>query len=263
MNTKLKLGILISIYLLTMIFVALIWMNTIQMQNAQKPKQLMVNIYKPSIENMMIQEQEIVKYVKEYFKKDWKKIPIEKLNVSGLESTLEKIQVVHHSEVYLDALENLHVDVYQRDPLFRVMTPFGDQFYIDVEGKKIPSSISYSARVPVVTGVESVFLGNDIWKKENAAYKDVFQVVNEITKDKFTRSLIEQIDLDHNGEFTLIPKIGYEKIEIGNSENMFEKLDKLRFFYQEGLRYQGWNVYQVLNLRVKDQIIGVKNINKS
>ncbi len=263
MNAKLKLGIFIGLYLLAMIVIGIIWLRTIQMQDNQRPKQLMIKIHKPSVENLLIQEQDIIRRVRDFYKKDWKKIPLQQIKSSGLELELEKIQVVHHCEVYVDALENLHVDVYQRDPLFRVMTPQGDQYYVDVEGKKIPASMNYSARVPVVTGIEDGFLGVDIWKKENVEYRNAYNIVNEIIKDPFTKSLIEQVDREANGEFTLIPKIGYEKIQLGQPVDIFEKLDKLKFFYKEGLRYEGWNVYQTLNLKIKDQVVGVRNVNQS
>lgn len=263
MNAKLKLGIFITIYLLSMLAVGFIWIVSIQKQDVQRPRQLLIKILKPSAENFLIQEQDILNFVKDYYKKDWKKIPFHSLKVSGLETALESIQVVHHSEVYIDALENLHIDVYQRDPLYRVMSPEGDQYYVDVEGKKIPASGNYSARVPVVTGIATIFHGKDIWHKDNAYYKAAFDITNEIVKDPFVKSLIEQLEVDQNGEFILIPKIGYEKIEMGTAHEIYEKIDKLKFFYKEGLRYEGWNVYQTLNLRVKDQVIGVRNLNQS
>ncbi len=263
MNSKIKLGIFIALYLLIMLVIAFGWMRTIQLQDQVKPKKLIVKIFKPSAENLLIQEQDIAKCVKDFYKKDWRKIPLESLQASKLEASLEDLHVVHHAEVYIDALENYHVDIYQRDPLFRVMEMTGEQYYVDIEGKKIPASVNYSARVPVVTGIVQPLIGTDIWKKDNSSYRNVFNLVKEVVKDPFTKSLIEQIDVDTNGELTLVPKIGFEKISFGNAQEINEKLDKLKFFYKEGLRYEGWNVYQTLNLKVKDQVIGVRNLNQT
>lgn len=262
MNIKVKLGIFITLYLLVLAVISFSWMKTIRMQSEVKPRKLQVRIFKPSSENMLIREDEIARNVKFFYKKDWHQIPLEALQVSRLEAELEKLHVVHHAEVYMDAVENLHVDVYQRDPLFRVMGSDGEQYYVDIEGKKIPASENYSARVPVVTGILEGLAGNDIWGKANVNYRNAYRVITEISKDPFTRSLIEQVDLDAGGEMTLIPKIGFEKISFGHAEELDEKLDKLKFFYREGLRYEGWNVYKVLNLKVKDQVIGVRNTNQ-
>lgn len=80
-------------------------------------------------------------------------------------------------------------------------------------------------------------------------------------KDTFANSLIEQIYLDENGEFTLIPKIGNERIFLGNSEILEDKLMRLKLFYKENMGRQGWNVYQLVNLKFKGQVIG-KNYSK-
>jgi len=50
---------------------------------------------------------------------------------------------------------------------------------------------------------------------------------------------------------------------IGSNENISEKLNKLKFFYQEGLRYEGWNVYQTIDLKNKDQVVCRKNQTES
>ncbi|MEO6190099.1 MAG: hypothetical protein ABIO44_06775 [Saprospiraceae bacterium] len=263
MNTKVKLGIVIGLYMLIMLAIGANWMHMIYVQDHIHLNKLIVKIFKPSTENMLIQEKDIARCVREFYKRDWKKIPIQGLNSALLESTLERMHVIHHAEVYVDAMENLHVDVYQRDPLFRVMESTGDQFYVDSEGKKIPASMNYSARVPVVTGILQAWSGEDVWNKANTSYKIAFNVMKEIVKDPFINSLVEQVDMDSNGELTFIPKIGFEKIQFGKAELILEKLEKLKFFYKEGLRYEGWNVYQTLNLKVKDQVIGVKNLNKS
>ncbi|MEP7196391.1 MAG: hypothetical protein ABI851_07700 [Saprospiraceae bacterium] len=263
MNSKIKLGIFAAVYLLLLTGVGLVWFRSIQLQDNLRPKKLMIQIFKPSVENLLIQEQDIARCINEFYQQDWKKIPIQFLRSSKLETKFEELHVVHHAEVYIDAMENLHVDIYQRDPLFRVMESNGSQYYVDVEGKKIPASMNYSARVPVVTGILQSMIGDDIWKKQNVSFRAVFQVVNQIAKDPFIKALIEQIDMDTNGELTLIPKIGFEKIQFGHAESIFEKLDKLKFFYKEGLRFEGWNVYQTLNLKVKDQVIGVKNLNQT
>ena len=85
-------------------------------------------------------------------------MPVFALRATELEHFLELQPTVHHAEVYIDAMENLHVDMYQRDPLLRIVEAQGAQYYIDVEGRKIPNSNRYSARVPVVTGIQKTIL---------------------------------------------------------------------------------------------------------
>jgi cell division protein FtsQ len=259
MNTKLKVGLVIGLYILTMLAVVFVWLNSIREQRIQKSGQLKILIIKPSGENQLLEEKDVRQAVASFYKKDWRKIPIYALRTSDLERYLESQAVIHHAEVFIDSKKNLHVEMYQRDPLMRVADILGNQFYIDVEGKRIPNSRNYSARVPVVTGISHPFKGHDIWQKENVEYRTVYQLAKEIVKEPFIRSLVEQIDFLPSGELVLVPKIGNEKIHFGGIDNINEKLEKLKFFYQEGLRYEGWNVYQTIDLKNKDQVVCRKN----
>ncbi|MBK6352226.1 MAG: hypothetical protein IPF46_02235 [Saprospiraceae bacterium] len=259
MNTKVKVGLVIGLYIITMLAVVVVWMSSIREQRIQKSGQLKIQIVKPSEENKLLEEKDVRMAVASFYKKDWRKIPIYALRTADLERYLESQAVIHHAEVFIDSKKNLHIEMYQRDPLMRVADVLGNQFYIDVEGKRIPNSRNYSARVPVVTGILQPFKGHDIWQEENFEYRAVYQLAKEIVKEPFIRSLIEQIDFLPSGELVLVPKIGNEKIQFGNADNINEKLEKLKFFYQEGLRYEGWNVYQTIDLKNKDQVVCRKN----
>lgn len=263
MNARVKIGLIIGLHIMSLLIIELIWMNGIREQRVLKSKVLKIQIIKPSVENQLISEQDIKELISVFYKKDWRKMPVFALRATELEHFLEMQPTVHHAEVYIDAMENLHVDMYQRDPLLRIVEAQGAQYYIDVEGRKIPNSNRYSARVPVVTGIQNPMQGIDIAEKANFAYRAVFNIGTEINADPFIKSLIEQIDVLPNAEFVLVPKIGNEKILVGGNENISEKLNKLKFFYQEGLRYEGWNVYQTIDLKNKDQVVCRKNQTES
>lgn len=79
-----------------------------------------------------------------------------------IETILNGIPVISGAEVFVDANQSLNIQITQRDPLFRVVDANFNQYYIDVEGNKIPYSKNYSARVPVVTGNIPVLAGNTI-----------------------------------------------------------------------------------------------------
>ena len=80
-------------------------------------------------------------------------------------------------------------------------------------------------------------------------------IVKSINDDPFTKSLIEQINIDDLGQYSLVPKVGNEKIVIGKLNNLQDKLSRLKFFYQEGLRYEGWNVYETIDLKNDNQVV--------
>jgi len=262
MNTKLRLGLVIGVYISAMLFVAALWLNSIRLQRIQQSGQLKIQILKPKPENVLIDQKEIKENVLRYLKKDLRKIKSHALNLYGLEAKLESLPVVHHAEVYLDANQNLHIDVYQRDPLVRILEAQGDSYYLDAEGNKIPGSSRYSARVPVATGLSGQIGKNSSIKGNQSELKNIFYLAQEIARDTFAQALVEQIDVQPSGDVVLIPKIGSEKIMFGKVEDVNEKLQKLHFFYQEGLRYEGWNVYQTIDLQNKDQVVCKRNVSQ-
>ncbi|MDQ3141325.1 MAG: hypothetical protein M3Q56_03655 [Bacteroidota bacterium] len=259
MNAKVK-GLFVIIFHLLILFgIALLWLNSIREQRSLHSNKVKIQIIKPSEENELITEKEIQNHLKLFYKRDYRKIKIRSLNTKELESYLNKLHVVRYANVYIDAGQNLRIDLYQRDPVVRVIDLLGNQFYIDAEGRKIPNSENYAARVPVATGIIAKMEGNDIWKKQNIHYQSAFKIAQRVAADPFTKSLIEQINLDFEGNFILIPKIGSEKIILGNIENLNDKLEKLKFFYKEGLRYKGWNVYEEIDLKNNNIVVGRKH----
>lgn len=74
----------------------------------------------------------------------------------------------------------------------------------------------------------------------------------------FWNSLIEQIDVDKNGEVTLVPRVGNQLILMGTLDNYQEKLEKLRALYEEGFNKVGWNKYKQITLKYDGQVVCTK-----
>jgi cell division protein FtsQ len=84
-------------------------------------------------------------------------------------------------------------------------------------------------------------------------------MVQFIRQDTFLTAQIEQIYVEKNQDFTLIPKVGDTELIFGDLTFMKEKFRKLKIFYLEAMPYEGWRKYDKLNLKYKKQVVGVKN----
>ena len=91
-------------------------------------------------------------------------------------------------------------------------------------------------------------------------FEGLFSISEYIYNDRFLSSLIEQIYVNSDLTFTLIPKLGTKSIEFGNAENYKEKFENLKIFYVKGFNKKGWETYSSLSLKYKGQIIGKKII---
>ena len=56
----------------------------------------------------------------------------------------------------------------------------------------------------------------------------------------------------------MIPRVGSQKINIGDFENIAEKLDNLYQFYKVAMPVKGWQVYSEINLKFNNQIVCAK-----
>jgi len=180
--------------------------------------------------------------------------PIASFPVGDLEKTLELSPYIRNAEVYAQMDGVLSIEVEQRQPLFRVFRQNSAGFYVDLDGKKMPLSTKYTARVMVLRGaVAEQYDGNDSIK--SPVLKEAYQLMTALNEKEFWRQQIEEVQVDSKGEFTLIPKVGNQKILLGKADELDDKLYKLHLFYKHAMNRVGWSTYKVINLKYSGQVV--------
>lgn len=257
MTSAVKGLLIITSNLLVLMLIGFLWLSSIKEKRVERLKGHSIEIVSWS-SSKLLESKDVERWLHDFFKKDYRKIPIYKLHLKQLEDYMSKQALVDHVELYIDSKAKLHIKVEERKPLLRIHDVSGNQYYLDAEGYKIPISSQYASRVPVGTGYLISTDQHKLSKQQLLFYKSILNVSLAISQDSFMNALVEQIDQDENGEFTLIPKIGTEKIILGSAENIEDKLSRIKLFYRENMGRQGWNVYQSVNVKFKGQIIGKK-----
>jgi cell division protein FtsQ len=192
--------------------------------------------------------------------------PIRYINAEKIESSIKKQPYVANANVYLTIEGNVEINVVQRQPILRIFNQMGESFYLDGTGHLLPLNPDFSARVMVANGnipetysKSANYLKDSIRQKDSLFYKSVmnnlFTLGMFIMKDVFLKALIEEVYVDKNGEFELIPKLGNQLIIFGTTENMNDKFERLLIFYKKGLSITGWQKYNVINIKFKNQVI--------
>ncbi len=191
---------------------------------------------------------------------------IEKLPVKKIEDFLESMSEIRECKVYTNIGGTWNIDIHLRKPIARIFNNSGETFYLDDLGFTMATSPLYTARVVVVTGnipdrahSKSVnkIINNDTLKT-NKYLDDIYRISNYICDDPFLIAQIGQIHLDKNGDFVLIPQVCGQKIIFGSAnsdEEVAKKFKKLIVFYKEGLPFEGWNKYDLINLKFEKQIV--------
>ncbi|MFT3884891.1 MAG: hypothetical protein QM724_05510 [Flavobacteriales bacterium] len=188
-------------------------------------------------------------------------------DIAGIERGLRGLGCVSKAEVYHTMDGVLHVRVDQRTPIVRVINADGTGFYIDRDGWTMPLSNAYTARVLVVTGdlaepfanvgpMQVTALSDSLRGMTRSA--DIFAMARTITADPLWNALFEQAVVDVNGDMELIPRVGVQRVRIGDGTGLERRLTKLRTFYAQGIPQADWRRYSAIDLRFDDQIVCTK-----
>ncbi len=194
------------------------------------------------------------------------------LPIKAIEDYLESMSEIKSCKVYQNLGQTWNIDIVIRKPIARIFNTAGESFYLDELGHTMATSPLYTARVVVVTGnipdrahskpVEKI-INNDTLKTISFL-DDIYRISYYVCNDPLLNAQIGQIHREMNGDFVLIPQVGRHKIVFGSAfseQEVSEKFNKLKVFYKEGLPFEGWNKYDVVNLKYKKQIV-CKKINE-
>lgn len=191
--------------------------------------------------------------------------PLYSINTGKIEKIIRRQPYVENVAVYLNDDGILDIEITQRQPILRIITPTYMSYYLDGKGTPLPLNPNYPARVLVANGNIPDSVWSSTPKNLDSLVADttctgnviagLFRLAIYINNDPFFRSQIDQVYVDANGEFELIPKVGNHIILLGCAENLDEKFTKLFAFYKYGMKEIGWNKYNIINIKFKNQVI--------
>jgi len=87
---------------------------------------------------------------------------------------------------------------------------------------------------------------------------EIYRISSYVCNDTLMSKLIGQVYLEKNGDFILIPLLGDQKIIFGSAyseQEINEKFDRLRVFYEEAMPYEGWDKYNEISVKYEGQIV--------
>jgi len=191
-------------------------------------------------------------------------IKFDSINISKIEQRLSEFAPIRRSVIYKTIDGAVNIDITQRTPVVRVINRYGESFYLDERGEMLKHSNNYYAHVLVANGYINLRpddKGYNVLSAENIIpgrrniMRELFDLANYINRDKFWKAQIQQIYVNEDGDFELIPLVGAHVIVFGTFENPEVKFSNLASFYRNGLIVKGWNTYDVINLKYDGQVV--------
>lgn len=183
------------------------------------------------------------------------------IDLNFLEEKIKSNKFIKDIEIYNNLNNVVNININQFKPYARLINNIGDDYYIDKNGEIFPVSNKYSERVLLI------FFKNykNIDNEKNINFfqngNEIFKLINYINRNDFYKKQISQINVLKDGEIIMIPQITKQKIYFGNTDNMEIKFKKLELFYKNILPTKGWNYYESVNLKFKNQIVCNKSSN--
>jgi len=192
--------------------------------------------------------------------------PMKVVNTRIIEEKLNNKPYIKNAEVFSDVEGVISVFVEQRKPMVRIMTQKGNNYYLDKEGYLLPARGKFVPYVLIANGyftdepaLEDVVNIHDLdTDRKYKEWQEALSISNFIHESKFWRAQVVQLYCNRKGDFELIPRVGAHQIMFGSADDLKEKFGKLETLYREGLPYEGWNNYNKINLKYKNQVICTK-----
>lgn len=170
----------------------------------------------------------------------------ETLDLIGMERRLKENPMVRNAQVFVSVDGALGAIIEQRDPIARVLTKDGLSFYLDADGKQMPLSTVYSARVPIVTGVTE------------AKFEEVTPLLLKIREDDFMYRSIVGLNRNRNGEIEMGLRKSGLKVFFGKPILIDKKFQNLKAFYKKTKQDSTLYMYDKINLKFESQVIATK-----
>jgi cell division protein FtsQ len=183
---------------------------------------------------------------------------LEKINLHDIEKSIAANPYIGFVKVYAEMNGTIYVEVKQRQPVLRVLNAGGQDYYVDSEGLKMPVSPNFTANVLVATGnILEGFNGRVDTLMTNGA-KDLYKTALFLKKDSLWEAQIEQLYVNDKSDIEMIPRVGNQRIILGNAKQIETKMTNLLAFYKQAMPRVGWNAYKTINLKYINQIVAEK-----
>ncbi len=168
------------------------------------------------------------------------------IDLYRLEKEILKNPYIEKASLFITIDGTLNSLIKQRTPIARVIAD-DETYYLDSQGVKVPLSDNYSARVPLITGVQ---------KDQNLG--EVNQLLRKIIADDFLKKEIVGIHFENSKECLLTVRSGNYKVEFGGLQEIEQKFRKLKAFYNKAFRDSTIHKYKTINIKYHNQVVGVK-----
>lgn len=180
---------------------------------------------------------------------------LQQLNLHEIEKNIAANPYIGFVKVYADMNGTVYVEVKQRQPILRIINAGGQDYYVDLDGLKMPISPNFTANVLVATGYILEGFNGRVDTLMTSLGKDLYKTASYLNKDKLWDAQIEQLYINEKNDIEMIPRVGKQRIILGSAQGIAQKMENLLAFYKQAMPKVGWNAYHTINLKYLNQVV--------
>ncbi len=169
-----------------------------------------------------------------------------KLDLGNVEKRLDADPMIQKSEVYTTVDGKLKAKITQRRPIARVYEG-SRSYYLDNEGKEMPLSDNYTARVPLVSG--------ELHLADKAR---IYRLLKHINDDDFLKKNIIGVHVNETGGVVMQNRNYDYEIFLGAPVNIERKFSNYKAFLQDAVKDTLVGQYKTINLKFTQQVVCTK-----
>lgn len=171
--------------------------------------------------------------------------PVRTVNTFKMTRDLSKINMFESVDCIVTSDNYLNIHIVPMKPEARVFEPDGSSYYINREGKQIPSDARFFIDVPVIQGNF----------KGRFTAKNVLPLVKFLNQDPDLRELFSYVKADSPNDLLMVPLIQGHVVNFGDTTRLSDKKRALLTAYRTILPRKGWNHYDTISVKFRDQIV--------
>lgn len=177
---------------------------------------------------------------------------LESIDLQKLEDYLSNFSNFESVECSVNPDSRLRITIVPIKAEVRVFTDKGPSFYLNRYGKRIEADAEFFVDVPVLI----------VPDKYSSSMQSAMSVIRYIASDPDLGPLIAAYKLDGPNDIILIPRLHGHVVNFGDSTRLAQKKAALLTAYRKVLPAKGWNTYDTISVKFKDQIVATRR-NKS
>ena len=199
-----------------------------------------------------VEEKEIEDIIHSAFPELKSGLPVSKVPLAAVEKRIAGHPFIKSAQASMGHKGILEVRIKQHEPIARIARPIGADGYITREGLVIPTSPTYTSRVLILEGKYAEKLMD---QGSIDAMPELMPLIQFVTNDEFWSAQVTELEVNSRDDIRLHQQVGKQVIEFGDARDIESKFRRIDVLYKEILPRKGWNAYERISVKFKNQIV--------